>query len=172
MRYLRILRIPDTKAAIVLSAIEDIITRYTMQLKDCHGQGYDGASNFQGSVAGVAKFRKGEVHQLYLCTAWLTVVTWDSRIWSDSATQSEIHLICPQSWSNYSHIHPSGKCFSRPWKEVNYALQASNLSALPDGQWGQKLLKLCWKFMTPSMRLSIIQTSSNYVYSRKAGGHF
>ncbi|MGH0166236.1 UNVERIFIED_CONTAM: hypothetical protein FKN15_050465 [Acipenser sinensis] len=68
-----LVQLPNTYTNTIVAAIRDIITGLTLQMADCHGQGHDGASNFQGNVSGVAKEIQGEapsatpVHGLAHC---------------------------------------------------------------------------------------------------------
>lgn len=53
--------LPNIKADTILGALKDIITRLSLQLTGCRGQGNDGASSFQGRISGVAIQIKEEV---------------------------------------------------------------------------------------------------------------
>ena len=56
-----LLQVPDTKTKTVLSFIEDCLIRLCLPLTKCRGQAYDGAKNFQGESAGVAKMISDKV---------------------------------------------------------------------------------------------------------------
>lgn len=71
---LGLFQVSDTKAQTIYTAIKDVMTRCGLQIENCRGQGYDGASNFQGHISGVAKRIQDEVpsavpvHCLAHCT--------------------------------------------------------------------------------------------------------
>lgn len=52
--------VAKTDGATLANVIKDVLTRSQLQLSDCCGQGYDGASNMSGCFQGVASRLKSE----------------------------------------------------------------------------------------------------------------
>ena len=52
--------VAKTDGATLTNVIKDVLTRSQLQLSDCRGQGYDGASNMSGCFQGVASHLKSE----------------------------------------------------------------------------------------------------------------
>ena len=50
----------------IFSSLKDSPLSLGILFEHCRGQGYDGASNFQGHVSGVAKRFEDEIHLLFL----------------------------------------------------------------------------------------------------------
>ena len=55
-----LIQVPDTKADTLLKVIKDALIRLGLDAGNCRGQAYDGASNFQGHLSGVATKLQGE----------------------------------------------------------------------------------------------------------------
>ena len=46
--------VPDTTGDTLFNVIKDVLIRLNLPLRNCRGQAYDGASNMQGNIKGVA----------------------------------------------------------------------------------------------------------------------
>ena len=60
---LGLIRLPDTKALTIFSAIKDVLIRCSLPLAQCRGQAYDGAANMSGTKRGVQALVKSEVNK-------------------------------------------------------------------------------------------------------------
>ena len=48
------MELQQTDALTIANAVKDVMFRYSLPLRQCHGQAYDGASNMAGRLNGVA----------------------------------------------------------------------------------------------------------------------
>jgi hypothetical protein len=53
--FLNLVQLENTTSQMIYMSLKDCIIRLGLSFENCRGQGYDGASNFQGCVNGVAK---------------------------------------------------------------------------------------------------------------------
>ena len=49
-----VVAVPDTTGDTLFNVIENVLTRLNLPIRNCRGQAYDGASNMQGNIKGVA----------------------------------------------------------------------------------------------------------------------
>ena len=70
--------VAKTDGATLANVIKDVLTRSQLQLSDCCGQGYDGASNMSGCFQGVAsRLKSEEPSALYVhCSAHCLIVNF------------------------------------------------------------------------------------------------
>ena len=50
-----LIQVKDTTAETIYKCLDTSLVSLGFHMENCRGQGYDGASNFQGHVSGVAK---------------------------------------------------------------------------------------------------------------------
>ena len=76
-----LIQVKDTTAETIYKCLDTSLVSLGFHMENCRGQGYDGASNFQGHVSGVAKRFVEKTLQPFLYTLWHIVSIYAYKKW-------------------------------------------------------------------------------------------
>ena len=97
-----LIEVEMTDAATLASTLKDTLLRCNLQLVQCRGQAYDGASNMAGHLTGVStRIQAEEPRALY--TAWHIASTYAYKTVPESAIRNQGHNH-QHSLSTYEHM--------------------------------------------------------------------
>lgn len=64
-RFIGVVHVPNTTSLTLLAAIESLLMEYSLTFSQVRGQGYDGASDMQGTINGLKTIVQNECPQAY-----------------------------------------------------------------------------------------------------------